>query len=263
MEGRALTDSAGASGENVSIRPAIAIYQNPDYVAGILQQLYTAPLLVDETREQDAGGSSTKKAETKGQGGLKGEASVPLIGTLGFDTAGDHARANETGLTNNSKTVQNFKFSQAYYLFLVRDALRRQGMLRTISTAEDAASVKSGDFVEFQATFHAGALHALLDILTPPLIAAIAEHRVKSRGVDQMPEFDNIEDLKIYSEKMYARAENQANIARAVAEAVRVDFRTQKTREFYGTVGEVTVITICDNAHFVVEDEDRILALRL
>jgi len=178
----------------------------------------------------------------------------PSIGQLGIDTTGDHTRAKEASLTNNSKTVQNFTYSQAYYLFLVRDTLRRQGLVRTISTAADAADLTSGDFVEFQATFRASALHAFLDIMTPALIGAIAKHRVKSDGVKRMPDFDNIEDLKEYSEKLYQRAEIQADIARATAEAVR-----QKTREFYGTVRDVTAITICDNAHFVVDDEDRIL----
>jgi hypothetical protein len=55
----------------------------------------------------------------------------------------------------------------------------------------------------------------------------------------------------------------QSELAYAIARAVRVDFRSEKTREFYGTIAPgpdgVTAITICDNAHFVVEDEDRIL----
>jgi len=223
-------------------------------VAGILQQLYVAPLVVGESREHDTGDSSNKRTETKGQTGLNAGVDLPFIGQLGIDTTGDHTRAKEASLTNNSKTVQNFTYSQAYYLFLVRDTLRRQGLVRTISTAADAADLTSGDFVEFQATFRASALHAFLDIMTPALIGAIAKHRVKSDGVKRMPDFDNIEDLKEYSEKLYQRAEIQADIARATAEAVR-----QKTREFYGTVRDVTAITICDNAHFVVDDEDRIL----
>jgi hypothetical protein len=44
-----------------------------------------------------------------------------------------------------------------------------------------------------------------------------------------------------------------------LAAAVRSDFRAEKTREFYGRVNDVTAVTICDNEHFVVEDEDRIL----
>jgi hypothetical protein len=69
--------------------------------------------------------------------------------------------------------------------------------------------------------------------------------------------------MRIFSEKNLAEAQAKADLARAVAEAVRVDFRSEKTREFYGTIGTgeeaVTAITICDNPHFVVDDEDRIL----
>lgn len=254
-----MTSDESRSEEVAPARPTIAIYQNPDHVAGILQQLYAAPLVINESREQGVGSSSSNKAETKAQGGLKAGVDLPFVGELGIDTTGDHARAREAGLTNNSKTVQNFTYSQAYYLFLVRETLRRHGMLQTISTAADAADLKSGDFVEFQATFRASAMHALLDILTPALIAAITEYQVKSDGAKRMPDFANIDELKIYSEKLFQRAAMQADIARVTAEAVRVDFRTQKTREFYGRVKDVTAITICDNAHFVVEDEDRIL----
>ncbi|WP_338747882.1 hypothetical protein [Janibacter alittae] len=52
-------------------------------------------------------------------------------------------------------------------------------------------------------------------------------------------------------------------IGRSATEAVRADFRSAKTREFYGQIGEgddlLTFITMCDVEHFVVEDEDRIL----
>jgi hypothetical protein len=59
-------------------RPTVAIYQNPDHVAGILQQLYFAPLITDESREHGAGQSSTEKAENKGHAGGKAGAKVPI-----------------------------------------------------------------------------------------------------------------------------------------------------------------------------------------
>lgn len=241
------------------IRPTIAIYQNPDHVAGILQQLHVAPLVTGESREHGVDGSSGDKTEVKGHGGGKAGVSVPLIGEVGFDASGDLARMQESGLTTSTKTTQNFTYSQAYYLLVVRNALRRHGLLRTITSEADAAGLSSGDFVEFQASFKPNALHALLDILTPDLIAAITHYQAKAEGLRSFPAYESIDELKVFAEGVHLKAQIRADIARATAEAVRIDFRAEKTREFYGTISDVTAVTICDNAHFVVDDEDRIL----
>lgn len=248
------------NGAVAPLRPTIAVYQNPDHVAGILQQLHVAPLVTGESREHGVGDSSGDKTEVKGHGGGKGGVSVPLIGEVGFDASGDLARMQESGLTTSTRTTQNFTYSQAYYLFVVRDALRRRGLVQTITSVSDAADLSSGDFVEFQANFKPNALHALLDILTPDLISAITHHKVKADGLKLFPGYTEIDQLKIFSEGLHLKAQIRADIARATAEAVRVDFRAEKTREFYGAISsDVTAVTICDNAHFVVDDEDRIL----
>ena len=239
--------------------PTIAIYQNPDHVAGILQQLYFSPLLTDESREHDAGQTSTEKKENKGHAGGKADAKVPLLADLGLDVAGDRTRANESALNDSVKTVQNFRYSQAHYLHLVRQELGRRDLVRSVGNARQAESISVGDFVEFQASFRPNALHALLDILTPNLIAAITEYRVKAEGTANFPDDWDIENIRASTEELFTRAQIKAEIARAVTEAVRIDFRAEKTREFYGQIDDVTAITICDNPHFTVDDEDRIL----
>lgn len=105
---------------------------------------------------------------------------------------------------------------------------------------------------------------ALLDILTPELLAEIARARVRSEGLAGFDAFaGDFDGLQTFLKKNAAKAEMQSELAHAIAKAVRVDFRSEKTREFYGTIAPgpdvVTAITICDNTHFVVEDEDRIL----
>ncbi|WP_156819449.1 DUF6414 family protein [Pseudonocardia sp. HH130630-07] len=241
------------------IRPTVSIYQNPDYVAGILQQIHFQPLVTDESRERGEGSSSADKTEGQAHVGGKVGAKIPIVGDLGVEASGGRNRASDSSFRADEKTIQNFKYSQAYYLAEVRNALRQRGLIRSVNSASEARGSSSGDFVEFQATFQPSALHALLDILTPDLIAAFTEHQVKNSGLQLYPEYSSIDDLKIFAEGLFLKAQIRADIARAAAEAVRTDFRTQKTREFYGRVGDVTAITICDNAHFVVEDEDRIL----
>jgi hypothetical protein len=58
------------------------------------------------------------------------------------------------------------------------------------------------------------------------------------------------------------RPEADAAIGQAIAEAVRVDFRSVATREYYGTIApdlDVTAVVVCDTRSFLVEDADRIL----
>lgn len=240
-------------------RPTISIYQNPDHVAGILQQLFVAPLVTNEVREHGSDESSGDGTKTTKHGGVKAAGSVPLVGEVGLDLSGDRVKFAESGLSASAKTIQNFTYSQAYYLYLVRDTLRERDLLRTVAGAEDAANLASGDLVEFQATFEPNSLHALLDILTSDLIAAIVRHSVRSEMLSMFEAIDDFEKRRAYVEMMDMKANARAEIAKAAADAVRVDFRAEKTREFYGHVSDVTAITICDNQHFVLEDEDRIL----
>lgn len=177
---------------------------------------------------------------------------------------GEAGRSAESGLTASSRLTRNFEYSQAYYLHVVRAALRKAGVLRVVTSANDASDLRSGDFVEYQATFRPNEISALLDILTPDLIAAITHYAVNSRSIRRYTEYGaDLEGLQIFAAQGQADAQARSDLARSVAEAVRVDFRSVKTREFYGSIGrgeqEVTAVTICDNPHFVVDDEDRIL----
>lgn len=244
--------------------PTVSIYQNPDHVAGILQQIFVAPLVVTETRE---GGDETSESEAsarQGGGGVKGSASLPLVGKIDANVTGQGSRNAESGSVSTNRLSRNYEYSQAYYLYVVRNALRERGQLKNITCAKDTTGLQPGDFVEYQATFRANEMSALLDILTPDLIAAITYHHYRAEGIKKFDAYiGDHEGMKIYAEKTMVQAQIKSDLARAVAVAVRVDFRSEKTREFYGTVGPsndpVTAITICDQMHFVVEDEDRIL----
>lgn len=244
--------------------PTVSIYQNPDHVAGILQQVFVAPLVVAETREEGADSTESKTAGKQAGAGIKGSASLPLVGKIDADLTGQRKGNTESGSVSTNRLSRNYEYSQAYYLYLVKNALRERGQLKTVARAAEADDLKAGDFVEYEATFRANEISALLDILTPDLIAAITYHHYRAEGLKLFDAYvGNHEGMKIFAEKNMAQAQIKSDLARAVAEAVRVDFRSGKTREFYGTIGtgddSVTAITICDQMHFVVEDEDRIL----
>lgn len=242
-----------------AVMPTISIYQNSEHVAGLLQQLFSAPVVTDLSTESGREDNST--SATSGGGGAAVEAGLkaPGVGHVGLKVDGDVAANDQSGWAANSKTVQNFKYSQAYYLSQVRNELISRGLLKPIENASDASQLASGDFVEFRASFRPNELHALLDIVTPSLVAAIVEHQVKAEAVKLYDAYPGFEERRAFVEKTAAKAEMRASLARTIAEAARVDFRAEKTREFYGDISDVTAITICDNAHFVVDDEDRIL----
>lgn len=246
-------------GEEESRLPTVAIYQNPDHVAGILQQIYAAPLVVDETRERGSDESASRGSEWEARGGVKAGFAAPFVGKINADAGGGYSHNSQKEIASNVKVVQNFAYSQAYYLFLVRDALRERGWLHNVTSYAEARDLSVGDFVEFAANFRPNALHALLDILTPELIGRIVEYVAKKEGFDSWPDNVSIEQLTAFAERTNFDARARSEVARAIAAAARVDFRAEKTREFYGRVGDITAVTICDNQHFVVEDEDRIL----
>lgn len=243
--------------------PTISIYQNPDHVAGILQQVYGQPLVEGEQREQTTETTASKQKDRTLTGDAKGRGGVPIIGAAEAGFGGQMSRSLGEAQGSASRITQNFAYSQAYYLYLVRGALTERCQLKPLTTADDASTLGVGDFVEFSATFRANEMTALLDILTPDLISEITYFGARSDGVKMFDAYDDFEGLKLFAEKNEIKARLRAELAREVARAVRVDFRAEKTREFYGTIGSgaeaVTAITMCDVAHFVVEDEDRIL----
>lgn len=247
-----------------AISATISIYQNPDHVAGLLQQMYVAPLVTSESHEQGEDRTSAEKDGGVKRGGLKGAGSVPFLGSIEADLGGERTRLAESGAAANTRLTRNYEYSQAYYLYILRNALLERQLLKTVSSSADAQGLRSGDFVEYQATFRPNELNALLDILTPDLIAAITHHQVRQEGIRLFSAYEgDHEGLKVFAEQNLAKAQANSDIAKAIALAVKADFRAEKTREFYGSIGdgdeEVTAITICDNPHFVVDDEDRIL----
>ena len=66
-----------------SASPTISIYQNPDHVAGILQQIHLSPLVTSESREQGSQRTDTERKDRSGQADVKASANVPGIGSIG------------------------------------------------------------------------------------------------------------------------------------------------------------------------------------
>jgi len=238
--------------------PIVVIYQNPAYVAGILQEMFHEGLI--ESRESEQTGRSTDGDATNSAGkrNLGAKISVPIFGKGTAGLSGDRSttRTSEQEIENASRT--RYSFSDTYYLRIVRNALEQSSQIRTITRQSDLREVATGQFVEFTASFKANEINTILDIATPDLVAATVAYLHQRKGQQIINALDEVDKITVEWQKHKLEAESRATFARAVTHAVRTDFRSDDTREFYGTIAReaepLTAITICDSAHFVAAD---------
>lgn len=238
--------------------PAIVIYQQPDHVAGLLQQLYGEGLVVSRVREA-TGENESAAASTKGaSGGIDGAVKAPLLGQVGAKASGTFDSSESGRNLQGNRSSWEYVFSQSYYLYLVRARLQEAGLITKVTNLASAKRLRPGDFVEFEATFQPDQLAAALDILRPDLVAQLTRKlRIRNWVKSDVGSY---EEMQTNLTKFKENLEAEVSLAAVLADAVRVDFRSEKTREYYGDIGgRVTAVTICDAEHFTVEDEDRIL----
>ncbi|AGG65878.1 DUF6414 family protein [Corynebacterium callunae] len=256
-----------------SLTPTVVVYQNADFVSGLLQEIYQVGIL--EATETDIASTASKSSESSNKADASGEGrfNLPFFSKANLKVAGEYARAQAENDGSMASDRRKFVYSQAYYMDRVRNALRASEQVRTVTSLMDAESIRVGEFIEFEATFTANEANAILDILTPELTFAITSYLHKAEGIREIQEIsDDLEKNKgeISVDKIYkiraiydAKAQDQAELAAAVTAAIRTDFRSDKTKEFYATIGQgneaFTAVTICDAEHFVSIDSDRLL----
>lgn len=243
--------------------PTVSIYQNPDYVEGILQQIYGQPLYTEfaneTTNDQIRSGDHTSGVAGKAE--LRTRFPGLFAGGAAAEADYEYRLQNQRSTANTATSKAHY--TQPYYLHVVRSALRNTGLITDVTGESEAqASLSPGGFVEFSTTFRPSQISALLDIITPDLVEQLVR---KSLHTKEMATFEggSPEQAQRFKLNLDGNMDTWGAIGRAATEALRADFRSTKTREFYGRVGhgedQLTFITMCDTEHFVVEDEDRIL----
>lgn len=253
--------------------PTVVIYQNPDFVLGLLQETFKQGLL--DYTETNSVVSDGKEVNTVGgaDGKLGGGVKVPGIGevkgNVGTDVSQTHSNNNEVTSTDHKK----FVYSQAFFLDQMRTALHERGLITQVKGLKDFTQRGVGEFVEFDAYFAPNEVNVVLDILTPDLTAEITRYVRRRQGlkeVDQVVEQAEMANADIPVERINrmkalyeAKANDQAELAKAIARAVRQDFRGDTTKEFYATIGGdgdvVTAVAVCEAEYFVSKDSDRLL----
>jgi len=256
-------DSPAEAAPGRQSAPTVTIYQHGEHVAGVVQQFYDRPLVVDETFENEGTSSTGQKSEHNALAQVAGEAKTPWIASVRAQADYGYLRGHEGSSATSTRAVQNFVYSQAYYLNLIRKAMRDAEMLRTVLNTEDAQRLQPGDFVEYRARFRPSEVTTLMDVVTPELVETITRTRHMQSEAKLFGGYDSLEAVQKAALRADVEAKARGELAGAITRAVKTDFRSTTTREYYGAIGSgdttVTAVTICDAGHFTVDDEDRIL----
>lgn len=242
--------------------PTVSIYQNPEHIEGILQQLYERALFTENSVELNDERQDTQGSEIRGRGSAGGNAKMPWLARMNLDVGLEGGGKEESRTSAGGTTITRGKYTQPFYLHVVRGTLNNRRLIKRPRTKTAASKLRPGDFVEFTAQFAPNQASTLLDIASPDLVEAIVRKQIHAKGMKGFVPGPP-ESIQKFALELAANQDTWGAIARSLMEAVKADFRTTKTREFYGRVGTekdpLTFITMCEPAHFVVEDEDRIL----
>jgi hypothetical protein len=134
-------------------------------------------------------------------------------------------------------------------------------LLKNVRSVDDARALTVGDFIEFEASFRPDELISILDVFNPELIAAIVLWARRRSFLNAIRESTDEQETNRIAIDYQNRPQIDAEIAKAIAEAIRVDFRSAATRQYYGSIGDAgpTAVVVCDTRNFLVEDADRML----
>lgn len=242
--------------------PTIAIYQDPSHIEGILQQQQSQGLITDLTHADDFRDTQTSNVGATKKGEIGADFKVPGFGgfSAGAGLAGDEGTTFEGAV--GQQLTRNFRYTSAYYLHFVRKGLRDAGLLKHVESPTDVENLAVGDFVEFQASFRPDEIIAMMDVLNPGFVAAVMRWIRRRQLIPQMISAETEQQRTELILEYQSRPDADAELAKAIAEAIRVDFRSDATREYYGAIAlsrDITAVVVCDTRSFLVEDADRIL----
>ncbi|WP_405180263.1 hypothetical protein OG225_02680 [Nocardia sp. NBC_01377] len=242
--------------ESHSNFPTVVLYQNSDFVSGMLQELQEEGLLeASETSSKrattDREGTSDAIGTTVDRQNRNASTAVPAL-------IKEQLQSDEIATADRKK----FVYSQSFYLDGVRRALRERALIRTLDKLADTEDMPIGAIVQFTAKFAANEVNAILDIATPTLTSEIARYMILKEGTDSLNEIGEHADLSEFAKVRQlseAKAADRASLVGTLTSALRADFRGDHTKEYYASLDKLTVIVVCETEHFITRDADRLL----
>ncbi len=243
--------------------PVVTIYQNNNFVSGLLQQLAEFGLLTTGEYEQTTNHDHEDNGGRSGNLGASAGGVLPGIGSATANLGGNLQHLHRDSIEERQANRSQYTFTQAYHLHLAQKKLEENGLVTRANSLSGVNRMNPGDFVVFSGPFLANEVGAILDVFSPRLIEAIVRYLGKSEASKLFETEENYELRKQHIHQRLAKANNDAEFAHEIASAVAADFRSDETREFYCTIGSgddiITMVTVCDQASFLTGDRDRIL----
>lgn len=161
---RASSSSRGAGPDPARMPLSVSVYQNPDYVVGILQQMVQRGLLTVEEIERTHDAASAETSSKSARAETDAGANVGPLGRLSIAFGAEAVRGRDASTSSGDVLRQRIEYSQAYYLYLVRRLLDSDDRILRLNGLGDARDVEIGSFVEYQAQFAADEAGAIPDI---------------------------------------------------------------------------------------------------
>ncbi|WP_152442250.1 DUF6414 family protein [Rhodococcus ruber] len=239
--------------------PHVIVYQNADFIGGLLQAVLNDGLARTGETEFVSGGDHSTSRESRGDGGAQLKGGVPGIGEGALSLGGGGSRT--TTETQNQGNTQRYQLSYDSALYLHRLQAALGESIQNISNAVEPSEVQPGRLVTFTGRFQPDPLSTLLDLATPELVAQVAHFIAKkSSPIDFNSDNWNLERVQAQWAEIDREAERRSALARTIAETLRTDFRRSSTLEFHCSIDDtLTAVVTCDAGNFVSEDTDRLL----
>lgn len=244
--------------------PPVIIYQNSEFILGLLQGILQQGFIESIESETTVSSDIVTENGESGDKSLSVEANAGLLKFAGDFNKGD-SNGHRQSDNNQKLSRSKYQFSPAYYFHYLHHELHKSGFVTELQTKASLNKLSPGQIVEFTAEFLPNEIDAILDIATPDLVSQITKYFLLEQNRKTLRDIDDFETLKHQRKLGELNASDAAQLAREVAKALRSDFRSSSTKEYYGEIKlkmdapPITAVTVCDISHFTTADSDRIL----
>jgi hypothetical protein len=248
-----------SSDTSVPFSPHVIVYQNADFIGGILQAVLNDGLA--RTGEAEFVNSSERQAsrESGGDGGAQLSGGIPGFGEASLNLGGSGSKTATDAQNQGHTQRYQLSYDGALYLHRLQAALGDR--IHNISSTLGPGSVQPGQLVTFTGRFQPDPLSTLLDLATPELVSQVTHFIARqSAPIDFTVDNWDMEKVKGQWAEIDREAERRSALARSIAETLRTDFRRSSTLEFHCSIDDtLTAVVTCDAGNFVSEDTDRLL----
>lgn len=240
------------------VAPTAILYQNSDFVGSLTQASTGGGLALSGQSEYIDKLSESDQKDRGLSGDAKLGGKIPGLAEAGGGVSGSRLRTIGTAEEHHRRHQLDMSYDISYYFHQLRARLAQQ--TRNVTDLTNAESLTTGDLVTFTGRLQPDPISALLDIASPELAAAVAQFMARRGRLQVTSDTYDLDKIRASWERAEHSAATNADLTRAVTEAIHTDFRRGSTVEFHSEITSgLTGIVVCEREHFVTADPDRLL----